>query len=470
MSNEFLTRLAQILPAGCLLTAPEDRNPFETDWRGLVTAPALAVAMPQTTAQVQALVQACAVAGVSVVAQGGNTGMVAGAVPLSGLRRPQIVLSMRRMAALRAMDPISGAMTIEAGAVLETARATAAGLGMELAISLAAQGSCTIGGVIATNAGGVHVLSHGMTREHVMGLEVVLPDGSLHGNLSPLHKNNTGLDLKQLFIGSEGTLGIITAATLRLRPRPDGHVTALAAVTGPEAATAAFVRLRDAFGPALTAFEYVGALGLSLARAHGAAKRDPFDSPPDAFVLIELSELGKNRLGASLEALLADLLEAQTISDCLLATSARQRDDFWALRENVSEGERAAGGAIKHDVAVPVSALPEAVRRIEYALDDWPQVRANIFGHIGDGNLHVNLIPASGLNLETVKRFEGELSALIYDIVAGLGGTFSAEHGIGALRVPVLAQRQPACDLSLMRRIKTMIDPQDLFNPGKVLV
>lgn len=468
-NEDFLAGLTRILPPNRLMTAPADRAPYEGDWRGLYRSPALAIAMPQSTAEVQAIVTACAAAGVAIVPQGGNTGLVGGAVPMPGLERPQIVLSLRRMDAIRALDRTSGAITVEAGAILDIARAAAAGQGLELAISLAAQGSCTIGGVISTNAGGVHVLSHGMTREHVMGLEAVLPDGSLHSQLGALHKNNVGLDLKQLFIGSEGTLGIVTAATLRLRPRPRGHLTALVALSGPAAAVEVFTRFRDAFGSALTTFEYVGALGLSLARAHCAAGRELFAKPTPAFVLVEVSELGEIRLDNTVESLLAELLDSDAITDCLIATTSRQRDDFWALRENVSEGERMAGGAIKHDIAVSVSVIPEAVRRIEAALEQYPMVRANIFGHIGDGNLHVNLMSASGHDLDEIKKNEATLSGMVYDIVGDLGGTFSAEHGIGILRVPVLARRLPAGDLALMRAIKTLIDPQNLMNPGKVL-
>lgn len=469
--HDFLRGLRDLMGPSGLLDSAEARLAHGTDWRRLVCESALGVALPASTAEVQVLVARCAAAGVAILPQGGNTGLVAGAVPVprAACARPQLIVNLRRMNRIREINPMDAVLTLEAGVILAEARAAARAEGLELAISLASEGSCQIGGNIATNAGGVHVVAHGMTREQVLGLEVVLPDGSLHAGLSHLRKNNTGPDLKQLFIGSEGIFGLITAASLRLQPLPRDHVTALIAVEGPAGAIEVFRRFRAGFGAALSAFEYVTDTGLQLALAHGAAARSPFAAPTPAFVLAELSQTGDLPLQDAAGTLVADLFDAGHVQDCVLAQNARQRAELWALREMVSEGELVAGGAIKHDVAVPISAIPQAIERIAAALAPWPQVRLNVFGHIGDGNLHVNLMPGPETTLAALKAREETLSGLIYDAVAALGGTFSAEHGIGQLRAPVLAARGRPGDLALMAQIKALLDPQNLFNPGKVL-
>jgi FAD/FMN-containing dehydrogenase len=463
------SELTDAIGAGSVLTQASDKAGYETDWRGIVTRQAALVVLPRSAAEVQAVVRICAAHGVPMVPQGGNTSMVAGAVPASDGQ--EVIVSLRRLDRVRAVDPVNNTMTLEAGVVLDTARSVADDAGRLFPLSLAAGGSCQVGGNIATNAGGVQVLSYGTMRNLVLGLEVVTADGALWDGLRPLRKDNTGIDLKQLFIGSEGILGIITAATVRIVPRPRQTLTMLAAIPDAGAAVALFQRIQERFGADLTSFEFFGSLGLSLARSHMPDMRAPFADDHPTYALIELSALDESRdLASGAEAILAEAIEAASVLDALVAASEAQRRDFWALRENQSEGERAAGGALKHDVAVPITAIAATINAIEADVAGArPGARLNIFGHIGDGNLHVNILPPDGVPLATFIEDADALSDIVYDAVAAGGGTFSAEHGVGQLRKATLAKRRGAHELDMMRAVKRVLDPHGLFNPGKVL-
>ncbi len=451
-----------------LVVPAAEQAAFERDWRGIVQNPAELVLLPRSTAEVARIVTACARLGIGIVPQGGNTGLVAGAVPVAG--RPQVIVNLSRMRAIRAVDPVDNTMVVEAGVVLAAAQEAAEKVDRLFPLSLAAEGSCQIGGNIATNAGGLQVLSYGTMRNLVLGLEVVLPDGRVWDGLRSLRKDNTGFDLKQLFIGSEGTLGIITAATLRLLPRARSVLTVFAGVPSPEAAMALFIAVREAAGSDLTSFEYFGQLGLSLVRAHGGQGRSPFSEDYPAYTLFEISSPDPRRdLLPGYEPILTEAYETGRVLDVTVAQSEAQRKALWALRDDLSEGERAAGGAIKHDVAVPVARTPEVVEAIEREVSGrYPEARLNIFGHLGDGNLHVNVLPPVGTSLAAFDP-DRAVTGIIERIVVERGGTFSAEHGIGQLRRASLLRYRSAVELSLMRTIKRSIDPAGIMNPGKVL-
>ncbi|MGB3833090.1 MAG: FAD-binding oxidoreductase [Mesorhizobium sp.] len=467
--TEFRSALVKALPSSAYLLEDDARQAYESDWRGIVKNPSAAILLPGSTADVSAMVSLCAAHGIAVVPQGGNTGLAAGAVPVAHL--PQAVLSLRRMQAIRSIDPVNNTMEIEAGVVLQTAQEEAARVDRLLPLSLAAEGSCQIGGTIATNAGGIHVLSYGSMRNLVLGLEVVLPDGRIWNGLRSLRKDNTGIDLKHVFIGSEGILGIITAAALRMLPRPKKALTVLAACDSAHAALRVFLEAQQACGSDLTSCEYLTQIGLDLVLDHLPASRPPFDERYPAYVLMEMSSLDAAAdLSARLEPLLMRLHEGGTVLDVAVAQSESQRMALWQLRESLSEGERAAGGAVKHDVAVPVAAIPQTIADIEHGLPKVaPGARLNIFGHLGDGNLHVNVMPPARVAFADFLAQARQVTAFIEEIVVGAGGTFSAEHGIGQLRVESLKNHRAPLELELMRAIKGAIDPRWMMNPGKVL-
>lgn len=456
-SSELVSKLLDLLGPNGLVTEAADLEGYSIDWRHLFPGKPLAVARPANTAEVAAVVKLCRAHGAAIVPQGGNTGMAGGAVPdASGT---QIVLSLSRMNALREVDPVGMTLEAEAGCVLKTAQDAAAAAGRLLPISLAAEGSATIGGVIATNAGGVNVLRYGMARALVLGLEVVLPDGSIADGLRRLRKDNAGYDWKQLFIGSEGTLGIVTAAVLRLMPQPKSSVTALMSVPDPKAALDLLACAQDELGDTISAFELIAGSSLKLVEKHFGLRRPIADG--DWFVLIEAAS-SLSGLRDAAEAALGNALEQGFAVDGTVAESGRQAADLWQLRERITESEAKEGKSVKHDVSVPIPLIPQFLEEAGAALErEAPGTRVNCFGHLGDGNLHYNVL--------IDRHASDEINRIVHDVVDRFGGSISAEHGIGQYRVAELEKRRSAPELAVARRIKTALDPEDLLNPGKVL-
>jgi FAD/FMN-containing dehydrogenase len=460
MHSAFTQSLARIVGDAHVLTGEREIAPYVTDWRRQYCAPAQCVVRPASAAEVAAVVRACAAEDVAIVPQGGNTGLVGGSVP-TGTRR-EIVLSLARMNRVRAIDPLDDTITVEAGCVLAQVQRAAEDIGRRFPVSLAAEGSCQIGGVLSTNAGGVNVLRYGNAREQVLGLEVVLADGSLWNGLRALRKDNTGYDLKQLFIGAEGTLGVITAAVLRLRPRPAASATAWIALAGPRAAVELLARLREALGERVSAFELVSRRCVEAVLAHAPGTQDPLRTPHPWYVLAELEDGGGFApLRARLEATLAECAERGALADAVIAGSHAQAGALWRIRESIPEAQFAN---VKHDVSVAVSRIPELVERAESALAEaFPGAESFVFGHVGDGNLHYNVGP------QALIARRAEVNRVLYGAVGALGGSISAEHGIGQLKREELAQQKDALELELMRALKRALDPRSLMNPGKVL-
>lgn len=461
--------LRSIVGAPHCLTADADMAPYLTDWRGRYTGRARAVVLPADTAQVAAVVRACAAAGCAMVPQGGNTGLCGGATPLAD--GASVVLNLSRLRRIRHVDAANNALCAEAGVPLALVQQAALDADRFFPLSLASEGSCEVGGVISTNAGGVQVLRYGNTRELVLGLEVVLPDGQVWDGLRALRKDNTGYDLKQLFIGAEGTLGIVTAATLKLFARPRAVVTAWLAVASPAAAVQLLGRLRAAVGDRVTAFELISRVSLDLVFQHIPGTRDPLGQPSPWYVLLELSDtVAGDALAGLLETELAATIAEGRVTDGAIASSDSQAQALWQLRENISEAQKRDGVSIKHDISVPVSAIPDFLEAAGAALAAaYPGLRIVCFGHLGDGNLHYNLSrPLNGENDAFIARTE-EVNRIVYDAVKARGGSISAEHGIGQLKRELLPDYKSAVEIDLMRRIKQAFDPRGLMNPGKVV-
>ena len=446
-----------------------DLSAYEVDWRRRWRGKALAVARPGSTAEVAAVVRACAEAGVALVPQGGNTGLVGGGVPdASGT---QVLLSLQRLNRVRAVDSANLTLTVEAGCVLQTVQAAAAEHGLLFPLSLASEGSCTIGGNLATNAGGTAVLRFGNARELCLGLEVVTADGEVWHGLSGLRKDNTGYDLRDLFIGSEGTLGIITAATLKLFPQPAATMTALAACATLDACVALLMRARTRLGAGLTGFELMNRFSLDLVARHFPALAQPLPDAPWTVLLEQSDTEGEHEARARFEALLGSALEAGDIDDAAVAGSLAQSRNMWHLRESIPLAQAQEGLNIKHDIAVPVSAIPAFVAATDAALQRHaPGIRLVNFGHLGDGNLHYNVQAPPGVD---PGRFladnEPAVNHIVYDAVMAHHGSISAEHGVGELKRDELVQRKSALALALMQRIKAALDPDKRMNPGRVL-
>ena len=449
--------------------AEGDRSTWELDWRKRFRGRSLAVVRPGSTPEVAAVVAACRAHGASLVAQGGNTGLVGGSVPdESG---SQVLLSMARMNRIRSVDRSNLTLVAEAGCVLHAVQQEAAAHGLMFALSLAAEGSCTIGGNLSTNAGGTQVLRYGNARELCLGLEAVTAEGRVWEGLSGLRKDNTGYDLRDLLIGSEGTLAIITAATLKLHPRPAAVMTALASTRTLAAATALLALAQRRLGPGLTGFELMNDFSLGLVRKHLPQLRQPL-APAPWVVLVEHSD-GESEAHATemLEALLGEALEQGLIDDTAIAASLEQANAMWHLRESIPIAQSMEGLNVKHDIALPVSAIEEFVAATDAALlAAFPGVRLVNFGHLGDGNLHYNVQGPSGLDgAAFLERHEAEINDLVYDAVSARGGSISAEHGIGTLKLDQLEARKSPVALDMMRAIKLALDPQGVLNPGRVL-
>ncbi|MFQ5634960.1 MAG: FAD-binding oxidoreductase [Gammaproteobacteria bacterium] len=442
-----------------------------TEWRGLYHGRTPLMVSPRTAAQASAILRICHANRIGVVPQGGNTGLVGGAIPASTPERPQILLSARRLNRIRDVDADNYTITAEAGCILADVQAAAGAADRLFPLSLAAEGSCQIGGNLSTNAGGTNVLRYGNARDLALGLEVVLADGRIYRGLRGLRKDNTGYDLKHLFIGSEGTLGFITAATCKLFPRPQSLATAFVAVADPAVAIALHGRARIVFGDQLIAFELINRLAIELAVAHIPGVRDPLAGTHAWYILLEL---GSARGGAdadqAMEAFMADELEQGRVADGVLAANSSQRGELWRLRHSISEAQKKAGAGIKHDISVPVSRVGEFLEQAgRLAAKRVPGVRIVAFGHLGDGNLHFNLSRPDGMPADAFLALWEPVSRDVHAVADGLGGSFSAEHGIGALKTAELECWRGGAELELMRAVKTALDPRGIMNPGKVL-
>ena len=450
---------------------PEVIAPHISEQRGLFSGSTPIMLMPSTTDEVVLILRCCNERGIGIVPQGGNTGLAGGAIPQSKPDAPEILLSASRLNRIRDLDAENFTLTAEAGCVLATVQAAAAAADRLFPISLAAEGSCQIGGNISTNAGGTNVLRYGNMRELVLGLEVVLPNGTLLDGLRGLRKDNTGYDLKQLFIGAEGTLGFITAAVCKLFPAPRSTATALLAVDVPRTAIDLFERAQLVLGDELRAVEIFPRLALEMVLAHIDGCRDPMEGTWDWYLLIEVaSARDQSGTDQNLSRFLGDSLERGIIHDGVIAQSGSQRADLWKLRHGISDAQRHAGASIKHDISVPVSRVAEFIEEsVNYAEQRVPGVRPVPFGHLGDGNIHFNLTQPEAMAPQDFLNLWDEITAAIHTIAVQLGGSFSAEHGIGALKTGELVRLRSEGELELMRAIKQAIDPQKIMNPGKVL-
>ncbi len=448
----------------------ETLAPFLKEQRGRYVGQAGLMIRPANTSEVSRAVTLCKDAGVPLVPQGGNTGLVAGAVPFE--QDGAVLINLGRMNRVRNVDPVDYSITVEAGCILPNVQQAAEAVDRLFPLSLGAEGSCQIGGNLSTNAGGIHVLRYGNARDLVLGLEVVLPDGRVWHGLSALRKDNTGYDLKQLFIGAEGTLGIITAATLKLFPRPRETAVAFVAVASPQAAIDLLARSRSASGDRVAAFELIPRIGLDFALRHVDGIEDPLGARHDWYVLIELSAgRADGSLHASLEDLLGTAAEDGLVFDAALAANERQAGAFWRIREGLVEGQKFEGGSIKHDIAVPVSKVPVFLERALALVQDMiPGIRPVPFGHLGDGNIHFNLSqPESDDKAAYLARWD-EVNHAVHALVAELDGSISAEHGIGFMKVAENAHFKSAVEIEMMRQVKAALDPGNLMNPGKVIV
>ena len=449
-----------------------DAAPHLTDWRGRYSGRALAVVRPGSTDEVAAVARACAEASVPIVPQGGNTGLCGGATPDDS--GSAVVLSLQRLNQIRDIDLENDTMVVEAGCVLQAVQDAARDAGRLFPLSLAAEGSCTIGGNLATNAGGTQVLRYGTMRELTLGLEVVTAQGDIWHGLRGLRKDNTGYDLRDLFIGSEGTLGIITAATLKLHPLPVARCTALLALSSIEDAIAMLTLARHGFGPSLTGFELMAGDCLEAVVRYFPQQRLPFDGAAAAlpwYALLELSDSeSEEHARERFESVLGQAIESGCVKDAVIAGSMAQSKALWHLRESIPLAEKESGKSIKHDVSIPVSRMAAFVQDTNRALQQaFPGIRHMIFGHLGDGNLHYNVAPGSDWSEGDLLARQDDVFALVHDSVHAVGGSISAEHGVGQLKRDLLVRYKDPVELALMHSIKQALDPQGIMNPGKVL-
>ncbi|MDH3701038.1 MAG: FAD-binding oxidoreductase [Alphaproteobacteria bacterium] len=444
-------------------------EPWLKESRGYYVGACALMVRPETTEQVAKVVEICSAHGIAVVPQGGNTGLCGGAVPNENGR--EILLNLGRMKAVRDIDPLNYTITVEAGCILADIQEAASDADRLFPLSLAAEGSCTIGGNLSTNAGGVNVVRYGNTRDLVLGLEVVLPSGEIWNGLRRLRKDNTGYDLKQLFVGGEGTLGVITAAVLKLFPKPKDVHTCFAAVRDLDAVIELLTRAREASGDAVTSFEMIPRRPIDYVLEHIPDVVDPLQDQYELYTLIEFSGARANGgMGANMESMLETAFEDGLVLDAAVAQSESQRAEIWKIRESIPEAQVREGFSIKHDVSVPVSKIPAFVRQAIGAVEALiPGVRPCPFGHVGDGNLHFNFSYPVGADGRAFMDRWAEVNRIVHDIVTEMGGSISAEHGIGLLKREEFHHYTPELDLSLMRRIKAAIDPNGIMNPGKIL-
>lgn len=464
-----LDRLRDIAGAHGYLDQQDDLEPFLVDHRRLYRGATPLVLRPDDTAQVCAIMRLCNEHGIGVVPVGGNTSYCGGATPSAD--GSQIVLSMSRMRRIRSLDPLNGTLIAEAGCVLANVQAAAASVDRLFPLSLGSEGTCQLGGNLSTNAGGTAVLRYGMMRDLVLGLEVVLPDGRLLEELAPLRKNNTGYDLRDLFIGAEGTLGVITAATCKLYARPAGHFTALVAVADPQAAVQLLSGLRSASGDMVSTFELIPRLALELVCRHIPPLADPFARAYPWYVLLEVGIHWRDAdVRETIDRALLAALEAAAPLDAVVAANETQREMFWRIRESIPAAQRREGASIKHDISVSTSELPrfiaEASERIARIA---PEGRLVAYGHLGDGNLHFNVSGPGGDADEAFLERAADIQRSVHDLIAAYAGSFSAEHGIGQLKRDELLRYKNPVAVELMRSLKRTLDPGGIMNPGKVL-
>ena len=460
-SPETLQRLADVVGLKGVLRDEQDKAAYLKEWRGLWTGHTPIILRPSSTNEVSRILAIAHETETAIVPHSGGTGLVGGQIPNNG----EVLLSLDRMTRIIAVDATDYTLIAEAGATLKSIQNAAEAQDRLFPLSLASEGTCRIGGNLATNAGGVNVLSYGNARDLCLGLEVVLADGRILNRLKTLRKDNTGYDLKNLFIGSEGTLGIITAAALKLFPRPRNYVTALVAVASPAAALELLAQAKQASGNRVIAFELIPEIGIQFTVKHMATRRAVV-TISDWYVLLEMADVPEATLGTLLEL----ALEKNLITDAAVAQSENQRKEFWALRENMSESQKFEGGSIKHDVSVPVSKLPQFIAEASKAVTAFePGVRICCFGHLGDGNMHFNVSQPIGMDKQTYLGRWHDMNRVVHDIVMAMGGSFSAEHGIGILKTGDMLRYKDPVELSVMRDLKKTLDPKNILSPGRVL-
>jgi FAD/FMN-containing dehydrogenase len=469
LSQNLIDRFRDIVGDGHAVTRAEDQAAYLREWRGRYTGATPVVLMPGSTDEVSRVLALAHEEAIAVVPQGGNTGLVGGQIPSAAGN--EIVLSLTRLKTVRDIDVAGGTMIVEAGVTLAEAQNAAQTVGRLFPLSLASEGSAQIGGVLSTNAGGTAVLAYGNARNLALGLEAVLADGRVWHGLRRLKKDNTGYDLRDLLIGSEGTLGIITAACLRLFPMPAERETAIVALERPEAALKLFRRAEAEAGQSLTAFEFWSQRAQEFALTYMPNVRDPFTDAYPWYALIELSHGGKGARNVNtIESLLTSAHGQGLILDAAIARSLRQAEDFWRLRDSFSEAQKGAGGSIKHDISVPVMHIPEFLKRAAVVVESVaPGARPVPFGHFGDGNLHYNVSQPIGADSAAYLARWEPMSAAIFELVSEFGGSISAEHGIGQMKREALKHHKSEVELDMMRAIKSALDPKGILNPGKVL-
>src|SRR5215468_4462185 len=465
LPGELIARFKEIVGDKYAVTDAADIAPYVTEERDLFHGRSPLVLRPGSTAEVSAICKLASEHKIALVPQGGNTGLVGGQTPHNG----EVVVSLRRMDRIREIDPASNTMTCEAGVILAVAQQKAAEAGRLFPLSLGAEGSCTIGGNLSTNAGGTTALAYGVAREIALGIEVVLADGRILNLLSKLKKDNTGYDLRNLFIGAEGTLGIITAATLRLVPKPRAIETAYVGLASPAQALKLLSLSQNEAAGTLTSFELLSDIAVDFSIRHGIDVRDPLESKHPWYVLMELSS-PRDDARAALEAILAKALEDGIVDNAVIAASLSQRQAFWKLRDEMSAAQKPEGGSIKHDISVPVAAVPDFLEQADAAVVKLiPGSRPVPFGHLGDGNIHYNVSQPVGADTADFLGRWHEVNAVVFEIVLRMGGSISAEHGIGVLKRDELPEVKDKVAIELMRQIKVMLDPLGIMNPGKVL-
>ena len=465
--DSLIRELSALIGAKYVLSDPQDMQPFVREWRGIFHGQANLVVRPANVGEVSALLRYANTHKLRIIPQGGNTGLVGGNSPDESGQ--DIVLSLTRLNHIREVDALSDTMTVEAGVTLLTAQEAAENAGRLFPLSLASEGSCTIGGNLGTNAGGTAVLAYGNARDLVLGLEVVLADGRIWNGLGKLRKDNTGYDLKHLFIGSEGTLGVITAAVLKLFPKPDHIATLYCGMKSPKSALDLLALAKKRMGPSVTTFELLPRLSIEMSVVHMGG-REPLAQHHDWYVLMELSSASDPHLQERCETLLAEALENDIIQDAALATSLEQRNAFWRLREMLPEAQGFEGGSIKHDISVPLSDVPDFIERVDAELLAWmPGCRPMPFGHLGDGNLHYNIAQPVGMDKKAFMDRREEAHAIVYKHVKAVNGSISAEHGVGRLKKHLLPEVKDPVALELMRQLKRTFDPNNILNPGRVI-
>ncbi len=464
-----LDRITKVVGSQGLITDPRDLEPYTVDWRGYYRGATPAVVRPASSAEVASVVGICAETRTAIVPQGGNTGMCGASVPHA--EGGEIVLSLARMNRILEVDALNNTISVEAGCILANIQQAARDAGRLFPLSLGAEGSCQIGGNLSTNAGGVNVLRYGNTRDLVLGMEAVLPDGRLWDGMRGLRKNNTGYDLKQVFIGAEGTLGIITAAVLKLFPLPRSTATAWASVPSPEAALELLALLRQHCGDRVTAFELISRNCLELVLRHIPGTRDPLPSPYRWYVLTDLGDARESGVREELEQAFAAALQQGLVADVVMPENQSQTQALWKIRETIPEAARAETGMLyRHDIAIAVSRVPAFIEEAQAALQArFPGVNVICFGHLGDGNLHYNAFVPGRRREDASAREAQDVTQVVYDIVARYHGSFSAEHGIGQSKLAEMGRYKNGVELEMMRTLKAAFDPLNIMNPGKVL-